>query len=74
VRAAIVVLLALPALVLCSGCANGVQMSDEETIACRNEGCVVYTEREQRTLVDRVLREGYRRGWRDATVQSGRGI
>lgn len=56
------------------GCANGVQMSEEETIACRNEGCVVYTERELRDLVNRAQRQGYGRGWTDSNRQGGRDL
>jgi hypothetical protein len=65
---------ALLAFLSLAGCANGVQMSDEETIACRNEGCAVYTERELRDLANRAARAGYRRGWTDAHNQSGRGL
>jgi len=68
-RAFIVLLLVLPAFVLLAGCANGVAMTDDETIACRNEGCTPWTQGELKGLADRALREGYRRGWRDAMRQ-----
>lgn len=63
---------ALIALLL-AGCANGVQMTDEETRACRDEGCAAFTERELRALIHKALTEGYRRGWTDAHQQAGRG-
>jgi len=61
-------------LLFLSGCANGVVMTEEETIACRDVGCTPWTEGELKTLVDRAIRQGYRRGWTDALTQSGRGI
>lgn len=68
--AAIVVFAAL-ALLHLSGCATGVQMTDEEAAACKAEGCAAFTEQELRDLVNRALVAGYRRGWHDATRQSG---
>lgn len=61
-------------IVLLAGCASGIRVSDEEAVACRNEGCAVFTERELTVLVGKAMSEGYRRGWRDATVQSGRDL
>lgn len=73
-RAALIVLLVIPAFVLLSGCASGIEMSDEERIACRNEGCSAWTQGELRGLVNRAASEGYRLGWRDANKQAGRGL
>lgn len=67
-------LLAIPALVLCSGCASGITMSDEERATCSEQGCTVWTDAELKQLVDRAVREGYVRGWRDSTRQGGRGL
>lgn len=71
-KAAIVVLLCIPAFVLLSGCANGVSMTDEERIACRDAGCSVWTEGELRGLVNRAQNGAYRKGWTDAHKQGGR--
>lgn len=73
-RAVLIVLLLLPAFVLLAGCANGVHMTDEDRIACRNEGCAAFTEAELRALVNRAASAGYRQGWTDAHRQSGKGI
>lgn len=59
---------------LLAGCASGIRVSDEEAVACRNEGCAVFTERELMGLVGKAMAEGYRRGWRDANVQAGRDL
>lgn len=72
--AAVFLLGALLAVLLLMGCANGVRMSDEETIACRTFGCVVYTEAELRDLVNRAGRAGYGQGWRDSNRQAGRDL
>lgn len=53
-----------------AGCATGVSVNDEERIACRNDGCVVYTAREERDLVRRAVEAGYRKGWGDAVRQA----
>jgi hypothetical protein len=70
--AAILVFCAL-ALLSISGCANGVQMTDEERKACRDAetGCAVFTEQELDTLVKRAIAAGYRKGWTDAHKQGG---
>jgi hypothetical protein len=56
-----------------AGCANGVQMTDEERKACRDAetGCAVFTEQELDTLVKRAIAAGYRKGWTDAHKQAG---
>ena len=72
--AAVLLIGALLAVLLLMGCANGVQMSDEETVACRTFGCVVYTEAELRELVNRAGSAGYRQGWRDSNRQAGRDL
>lgn len=66
---------ALLALLL-AGCASGVNLTDEERIACRTEanGCSAWTEGELLRLVNRSLGAGYQRGWRDANVQAGRSL
>ena len=63
---------ALALVLLLAGCASGIRVSDEEAVACRNEGCAVFTERDLLVLVGKAMAEGYRRGWRDANVQAGR--
>lgn len=64
---------ALIALLL-TGCANGVVMTDEEVLACRNEGCAAFTENEIRALVGKVYKDGYLSGWGDANKQAGRNL
>lgn len=59
---------------LLSGCANGVVMTDAETLACRDAGCVVFTEAEVRSLVGRAINEGFHRGWADAVKQGSKGL
>jgi hypothetical protein len=64
-------------LLLClalSGCANGVQMTAEERVRCRSDGCAVFTEDEIRALVGKVFKDGYETGWKDAHKQTGRDI
>lgn len=61
-------------LFLLTGCANGVVMTDAETIACRDFGCSAWTETEVRSLVGRAMNEGFRRGWPDAVKQGSRGL
>jgi hypothetical protein len=73
-RLALVALLVIPALVLLLGCASGVQMDEAEAIACRNEGCAVFTEAELRALASRAAALGYRKGWTDALRQRSEGI
>lgn len=73
-KAAIVVLLCIPAFVLLAACANGVSMSDEERIACRTDGCTVWTPGELQELANRAARAGYRQGWGDAVRQAGGGL
>lgn len=74
-RAPIVLLLVLPALVMLGGCA-AVRMTDEEAVICRDdpEGCTAWTRNELRELQLRAARQGYRRGWTDALQQRGEGI
>lgn len=67
-------LLSLTLLGILSGCANGVAMTEAETLACRNEGCTAWTEAEVRSLVGRAMNEGFRRGWADAVKQGSRGL
>lgn len=71
---AVVLITALLGLLQCAGCANGVQMDDEERIACRNEGCGVFTAAELHALQKRAIEAGYRRGWTDAHRQAGRDL
>lgn len=59
---------------LLSGCENGVVMTDAETLACRDVGCVVFTEAEVRSLVGRAINEGFHRGWADAVKQGSKGL
>jgi len=59
---------------LLTGCANGVVMTEAETLACRDAGCVVFTEAEVRSLVGRAINEGFQRGWADAVKQGAKGI
>lgn len=60
--------------VVLAGCANGVQMTDEEVIACRDAGCVAFTEAELRQLAGKVYRDGYLNGWTDSNKQAGRNL
>lgn len=71
---AVLLVVALLGLLQCAGCANGVQMTDEERIACRNEGCAVFTEAELRALQHQAAGVGYRKGWTDATRQAGKDL
>ena len=73
-RLALIVLLVIPALVLCAGCASGVRMTDEESIACRNNGCTAWTDAELLQLVNKAGSAGYRKGWEDAHRQAGRDL
>ena len=74
-RAAIVLLLVIPAFVLLYGCASGVHMTDEDVRSCRDSGdCTVWTQAEIRALIRKAMAEGYGIGWRDANKQSGRGL
>lgn len=59
---------------LLSGCANGIVMTEAETLACRDVGCTVWTENEVRSLVGRAINEGSQRGWSDAVKQGAKGI
>lgn len=73
-RAALIVLLLIPAFVLLFGCANGVHMTDEDVRSCRDsDDCTAWTGAEIRGLVRKAMAEGYRRGWTDAHMQAGRG-
>ena len=58
----------------CAGCANGVSMTEEERLACRNEGCVPFTEVELRTFAGKIGEAAYLKGWTDATKQAGKDI
>lgn len=73
-RAAIVVLLILPALVLCSGCAFGVRMTDERAAVCWADGCAPLTLDDLRELERKARGAGYQNGWRDALRQRSEGI
>ena len=44
-----------------TGCATfkGVEMTDEDRVACEREGCTVWTEAELRALVTEAMRRGY---------------
>lgn len=67
-------LLSLTLLGILSGCANGVVMTEAETLACRTQGCTAWTENEVRTLIGKAASEGFRRGWADAVKQGSKGI
>ncbi len=69
-RAVILALLVIPALVLCAGCANGVKMTDEEAAACRASGCTAWTEAELETLI----RHFYGRGFKAGAQSEGRAL
>jgi hypothetical protein len=70
--------IAILAVMLCigllSGCASGVQMTDEETVRCRNEGCAAFTLGEIRILMGKVFKDGYLSGWTDSNRQGGRDL
>ena len=72
-KAALVVLLCVPAFVLLAGC-SGVSMTDAERVACRTSGCTVWTESELRGLVSRAQSGAYRKGWADSNRQAGRDL
>jgi hypothetical protein len=57
---------------LLAGCASGVHMTDEESKACRDHGCSVWTDAELMQLANKVGSAAYRKGWTDATRQSGK--
>lgn len=44
-----------------TGCATmkGVEMSDQDRVACEREGCTVWTESELMQLVNEAMRRGY---------------
>lgn len=65
---------ALVALFLCLAGCSGIQLADEQTIACRNDGCAALTGAQLQTLLERAASAGYKRGWRDANVQAGRDV
>jgi hypothetical protein len=73
-RAVIVFLMALPALLLLMSCASGVRMTDADAVICRDDprGCTAWTAGELAQLRDAAIRAGYRQGWVDAMVQAGR--
>jgi len=75
-RAAIIVLLVIPALVMLMSCASGLRMSDADAVICRDDptGCTAWTAGELAQLRDAALRAGYRQGWVDAMVQGGRDL
>ena len=56
------------------GCANGVVMTDEEKVSCRDEGCAAFTMTELQTLVGKVFKDGYLKGWTDSNKQGGRNL
>lgn len=66
--------LAVLAVLALAGCANGVTMTDEETIACRNTGCSAWTEMDLRRLIGKVFKDGYLEGWTDSNKQAGRNL
>lgn len=47
-----------------AGCASmsGVTISDEESRACRDQGCTVWTAEELETLARKFFKDGYRVG------------
>jgi hypothetical protein len=47
-------------------------MTDEEAKACRDLGCSVWTDAELMQLANKVGSAAYRKGWTDATRQSGK--
>lgn len=54
-------------LLLLAGCVqvpDGVKMSDEEAIACRSDGCTVWTEEELKQVIREVFSKGYEAGKR----------
>ena len=57
-----------------AGCANGVVMTDEEKVSCRDEGCAAFTMTELQTLVGKVFKDGYLKGWVDSNKQGGRNL
>ena len=60
---------------LCASCATGIApLSDEEAIACRNEGCAAFTEAEILGILGRAYKDGYIKGWTDFGRQSGRAL
>lgn len=61
---------ALLFVLLLSGCATGVVMSDEEKAACKKHGCSAWTEFELRQLIGKAFSDGYRRG----AAEAGKGI
>jgi hypothetical protein len=72
-RMTVFVLLVIPAaILLLTGCASGVRMTDEEAIACRDLGCTAWTDAELLQLVNKAGSVGYRKGWEDAHRQAGR--
>jgi hypothetical protein len=58
--------IALIAFLLLAGCGApmpiGVQMDDEEAMACKEAGCTVWTEAELRELMKKVWLIGYEAG------------
>lgn len=70
----IVLVSILAMLIVLGGCASGVVMTEEERIACRNEGCAPFTNTEIRALIGKVFNDAFRLGWIDATKRAGTGI
>jgi hypothetical protein len=56
---------------LLTGCASGVQMTDEEAKACRDSSCSAWTLQELEALVNKVGQAAYRKEWSDAVRQGG---
>lgn len=57
-----------------AGCANGVTLTDEEAVACRNDGCAAFTEREFLQFMGGAFKDGYLKGWTDSNWQGGRSL
>lgn len=72
--AAIVAICIVAMLLVVTGCASGVVMTDEEQVACRTQGCSAFTSNEIRALIGKVFNDAFRLGWIDATKQRGAGI
>ncbi len=54
--------LALLAILLC-GCASGIKVSPDESQACRQQGCTVWTDAELSELIKRAFIKGQESKW-----------
>jgi hypothetical protein len=70
----LVVMVLFVIVALISGCANGVLMTDEEKVACRDSGCAAFTLAELRVLIGKSFKQGYLRGWAESNKQGGRAL